>query len=155
MSETATGGTRAITRILSLAVGALMVAYAYRYGRGGAHDPVDAVRVVAIRLPALRADLGIDEYGPACEEGDLDACVELGTRYAATRNDGGTPIPPCLDHALFERACDGRNWRGCQHVIRTSHRGDCGQADFDYARGVLEAECQRMVFAACDAKAEL
>lgn len=154
MSES-TSGTRAIVRLLPAVIGVLLLAYAYQYRRGGVDDPVAAVRMVAVRMPALRADIGIDQYGSACDAGDLPACVELGLRYAAVRDDGRAPLPPCLDHALFEHACDRRSWRGCQEVARTSRRGDCGQADFAYARDVLDAECQRMVFAACDAKAEL
>jgi hypothetical protein len=146
--------TRAVTRLLTVCVGLLLMAVAYRYRRSGSVDPVSAVRLVAVRVPTLRADLRIDDLGPACDDGALDACVDLGLNYAELRNDG-SPLPPCLDHALFALACDGGDWRGCREVARTSHRGDCGEADLAHAKDVLDAACARLEFAACDAKAEL
>lgn len=153
MAETG-AGRRAVMRLLTAGVGAAMLAWAYHSRRAGPDDPVAAVALVAMRFPALRADIGIEQHGPACDGGDAAACVALGESYARVRDDGA-PLPPCLDHRLFRRACDGRDWRGCVEVARTARRGDCGSADLEQVRDVLDFACKRMVFAACDAKADL
>jgi hypothetical protein len=149
-----TGGTRAVMRLLSVGVGVLMLVVAYRYVHSGSRDPVAAARLVALRFPQLREDKEVDRLGPACDGGDLGACVELGLNYGGVR-ETGAPVPPCIDHELYARACDGGEWRGCQEVARTSRRGDCGEADLAHAREVLSAACEHLVFAACDAGAEL
>jgi hypothetical protein len=144
-----------IQRLLGVGLSLIGVVVVLRYTRADARrDPVGAIGAVARRYPALRRDIPLDRLGPACDEGDGEACTELGVAFGDVRNSlGELGLPACIEHALFARACDGGHWRGCELLARRGR--ECGAPDLERARAVLARACEGLVFAACDALAEL
>ena len=122
----------------------------YRWARPTAtSNPVGVLRSVALRYPMLRADLPVEQFGDGCDQGDGAACTELGLAFQRVRDEAGVPLPSCVDHALYARACDGGHWRGCDLLAR--HPRGCGEPDLAWAESVLDRACRGAVFAACDA----
>ena len=151
------GAGRALRRFLGPLVCAAMVLAVYRYGRVDVRrDPVAALRGIVVKHPSVRADIPVDRLGRPCDEGDGDACTDLGLALESVQDElSPTSVPACLDHALFTRACADRSWRGCRELSQRAKRGDCGPIDMATARDVLDAACRRLVFPACDALAQL
>jgi hypothetical protein len=134
--------------VLALALGAS--AGVRRWARPSPQgDPVGVLRAVAMRNPMIRQDLPLDRYGAACDGGDGAACTELGVAWAQVVVMDGIPVPACVDHALFARACEEGHWLGCDHLARGGD--DCGEPDLARAEAVLDRACAGAVFAACDA----
>jgi hypothetical protein len=138
-----------IAKLLTMALALGASVGVYRWARPSAHgDPVGVLRNVALRYPMVRQDLPLERYGAACDGGDGAACTELGVAYARIAADG-FPVPSCVDHALFARACDDGHWRGCDQLVQG---GDgCGEPDLAHVEAVLDRACAGAVFAACDA----
>src|SRR5262245_35798088 len=148
---------RTFRRLLGPLVGAAVIVGLYRYGRVDLRrDPVGALRGIAVKHPSIRNDIPLERLGPPCDEGDGDACTDLGLAVESVRDElPPTSFPACLDHALFARACAQRSWRGCRELSQRAKLGDCGAIDIATARDVLDAACRRLVFPACDALAQL
>ena len=132
---------------LAFGVGALAVG---SYGRlDRTRDPVAVVRELTRRYPMLDVEIPVDRLGPRCDGADAEACTELGVAVAEAHQSDEVPIPRCLEQALYVRGCDGGHWRGCDLALH----GDtsCPKPSIERAGAVLQFDCDRMVFAACDA----
>jgi hypothetical protein len=149
--------SRAFRRLMTPLLGAGVAFALYRYGRiDPARDPVAALRTLVMKHAYVRSDIPLDRLGAPCDQGDGDACTELGLAFASVKDSlPELQVSGCLDHALFARACERGSWRGCRELSQRTKRGGCPATDLSTARDVLDAACRRLVFPACDALGEL
>ena len=143
----------ALGRMVGLAIGVAAVAAAYHVRVDKRRDPVGALRVLVVRYPQLRDGIPLDRLGPACDGGDGEACAALAKAVAESRDLVAASLPFCLEHALYVRGCDGGSWRACDMVLHDE--GGCGPPDLERTRRVMQFDCDRSDFAACDALARL
>jgi hypothetical protein len=145
----------ALRRLVGVGLALGAVALVHRYVRvDRRRDPVGAVRAVVTRYPPLRSEVPVDRLGPACDGGDAEACTELGIAFASARASiAELPLPQCVEQALYARACDGGHWRGCALLVPGAD--GCGAPDLERVDAVLDRACERLVFAACDARAQM
>ncbi len=136
--------------------GALVAAGAMRSRftpRPTSGDPVATIRLLKVRHGHLPWHyVQVDELGPRCQGGVPRACVELARAFATMQRDyEGFDLPSCVDHALYERACDGGDDQGCVELANDLWHGRCAPSDRAAARTLLRDQCLRRSHDACAA----
>ncbi len=74
----------------------------------------------------------------ACDAGDMQACVDLGSAYLQGE---GKPRDPFRAVQLFRKACSGKNAHGCMYLAEAYRKGEGAGADANKALDYYTQAC--------------